>query len=101
MNKSLLSVGVAGVHSMRHRRYIHVEVLQQRAQHLALGYNEALVEFALHTLKVFAAKHAGSKPIDVLAQSFKRERCTGVGAALSANIVETPATLGISGRRWR
>ena len=61
-----------------HRRHIHVEALQQLTQHLALGLDEPLMEFAFHAFKVFPGKRAGPKYVDMLAQTFKRTHCSRV-----------------------
>ena len=63
-----------------HRWHIHVEALQQLAQHLALGLDEPLMEFTFHALEDFIAKRPGSKSIDVLAQPRERTRCSLVVA---------------------
>ena len=53
------------------RRHIHVEALQQLAQHLAFGFDEPFMEFTFHAFEVLAREGSGSKRIDLSTQSFE------------------------------
>ena len=63
-----------------HVGHVHVETLQQLAQHLALGLDELCMKFTFHVLEVFAHQRARSKCADSLAQSFERARASFVAA---------------------
>ena len=62
------------------RAYIHVEALQQLAQHLALRGNEAGMEFAFHAFKVLPGNIATAKCVDVRTQPFQCMGCPCITA---------------------
>jgi hypothetical protein len=66
---------MAGPPVQRHRI---IEALQQIPQRLALGIDKPLVELVLRPLEVFIDKRTDSNPIEVLAEPFKRTRCSRV-----------------------